>query len=139
MDITLATARIGNESHVVLLTPITTIADSIDIKPGSSDNCINNNGHGVIPAAILGSADFDCTQVDPYTCPLAGQTVKAVGKGNKQLAHIEDVNRDGFGDLALQIEDVDGTFQEGQGEATLTGELFDGTPIEGSDTICIVP
>jgi hypothetical protein len=27
----------------------------------------------------------------------------------------------------------------GNGEATLTGNLSDGTPIEGSDSICIVP
>ena len=27
----------------------------------------------------------------------------------------------------------------GHAEATLTGELIDGTPIEGTDSICIVP
>jgi hypothetical protein len=37
------------------------------------------------------------------------------------------------------IEDVDAAFPPGEGSATVTGELFDGTPIEGSDSICIVP
>ena len=118
------------------------IPASIDIKPGSDDNCINNNGHGVIPVAILGRADFDITQVDPSTCSLAGQTVKAVGKADKLLAHIEDINGDGFDDLVLQIEDVDGAFQVGQGEATLICNLYEeygSNPIEGTDSICIVP
>lgn len=114
----------------------------IDIKPGSTDNCINNNGHGVIPVAILGSVDFDCTQIDPSNCTLSGLTLKVVGKANKILAHIEEVNNDGFDDLVLQFEDVDGVFQEGQTDATLIGNLYEeygGTPIEGSDVICIVP
>ena len=114
----------------------------IDIKPESDDNCINNNGHGVIPVAILGSADFDCTHVDPTSCSLEGLGLKIVGKGNKYLAHIEDVNHDGYDDLVMRIEDVDGAFAEGQTEATLSGNLYEeygGTAIEGADTICIVP
>jgi hypothetical protein len=34
---------------------------------------------------------------------------------------------------------MDGTFTSGNGVATLTGQLFDGTAIEGSDEICVVP
>lgn len=62
----------------------------IDIKPGSDPNCFNNDGHGTIPVAILGRADFDVSAIDP-------------------------------------------------GTATLTGNLYDGTPIVGSDNICVVP
>jgi hypothetical protein len=111
----------------------------IDIKPGSYPNCFNSDGHGVIPVAILGSTDFDVSQIDPGTVTLEDLAIRAVGKSNKLLAHIEDVNDDGFDDLVVQIEDVDGAFQPGEGSATVTGELFDGTPIEGSDSICIRP
>ena len=111
----------------------------IDIKPGSYPNCINNNGHGVIPVAILGNFDFDVDLIDPESVVLEGLMVKAVGKGNKLLAHYEDVNLDGFTDLVLQIQDVDGAFQEGTTEAILMGSLYSGTPIEGTDEICIVP
>jgi hypothetical protein len=111
----------------------------IDIKPGSDPNCINNNGHGVIPVAILSSTDFDATQVDPLTVMLDGQAVRIVGKKGKLQAHIEDANGDGLDDLVMQIEDEDGTYQEGDTMATLTGETFDGTSILGTDTICIVP
>jgi len=111
----------------------------IDIKPGSDPNCLNNDGHGVIPVAILGSEGFDVAQIDPATIVLEGLAVKAVGKSNKLLAHIEDVNDDGYDDLVVQIEDTDQVFETGDGVATLTGNLYEGTPIEGTDSICIVP
>ena len=114
----------------------------IDLKPGSDTNCLNNDGHGVIPVALLGSADFDVSHVDQSTLSLQGLMIKVVGKSNKLLAHIEDVNEDGNDDLVLQIEDEDGVFNEGSTIATLTGSLYEeygGTLIEGSDSICIVP
>ncbi len=35
--------------------------------------------------------------------------------------------------------DEAGSWEEGNGDATLTGTLFDGTEFEGTDSICIVP
>lgn len=110
----------------------------IDIEPNSEDNCVNINHHGVIPVGILGSADFDVTQIDPTTISLQGMSVKTVGKCNKLLSYYTDLNGDGYVDLLIKIEDSGGNFVEGQTEATLTGALFNGTPIEGDDTICIV-
>ena len=108
----------------------------IDIKPGSDPNCFNNDGKGVIPIAILGSSTFDVTQVDPLTLSLNSQTVKTKGNGDPQT-NIEDVNGDGFDDLVVKIIDTDGTYEVGTGTATLIGQLFDGTQIEGTDSICI--
>jgi hypothetical protein len=119
--------------------PPAVIEVTIDIKPGSDPNCFNSDGHGVIPVAILGSADLDVNDIDPSTVKLEGLAVKAVGKGDKLLAHIEDVNGDGFDDLVIQIQDQDGGFTSGSGTAKVTGNLYDGTPFEGSDSICIVP
>jgi hypothetical protein len=119
--------------------PLPTISVEIDIKPGSDPNCFNNDGNGVIPVAILGSADFDVTQIDASTVMLEGLAVKATGKSNNLLAHIENVNGDGFNDLVVQIQDIDRVFAPGDATATLTGELFDGTLFEGTDSICIVP
>ena len=127
------------------VTPVT-----IDIKPGSDPNCFNNDGHGVIPVAILSDCvdgcipegGFDATQVDPKTVQLEGLAVRVVGKSDKLQAHIEDVNNDGCDDLVVQIVDQDGAFEAGDTEAVLTGNLYDvygGTAIEGTDTICIVP
>lgn len=44
----------------------------IDIKPGSNPNPINVKKEGVLPVAILTSATFDATQVDPTTVRLLG-------------------------------------------------------------------
>jgi hypothetical protein len=105
--------------------------------PDDSTNCINNNGHGVIPVAILGSATFDVSQVIAATIELEGLTVRMVGKQGHLQAHFDDVNNDGFTDLVLQFEDEDGAFDNT--DATLTATLFDGTFIAASDSICVVP
>ena len=112
---------------------------AIDIKPGSDPNCFNNDGHGVIPVAILGSAGFDVTTIDAGSVMLEGLAIKAVGKSNKLLAHYDDVNNDGYYDLVVQIEDTDQVFAEGDTIATVTGYLNDDTYFQGSDSICIVP
>lgn len=115
----------------------------IDIKPGSTPNTINLGSNGVVPVAILSSDTFDATQVDPATVALAGAGVALRGKGTNYLTIEKDVNGDGFIDLEVKVETENldpGTFQDGS--AVLTGNLlpdFGGTPIEGSDTITIVP
>jgi hypothetical protein len=120
--------------------PPPVIQVEIDIKPGSDPNCINENDHGVIPVAILSTPTFDApTTVDPESVRLGSLEVKMAGKSGKYLAHSEDVNGDGLADLVVQIADADGQLEAGNGEATLSGLLTDGTPFEGTDTICIVP
>jgi hypothetical protein len=109
----------------------------IDIKPGSDPNCFNSDGHGVIPVAILGSADFDASTVDPSTVSLDGVVVRMKGKSGN-AGSLEDVNGDGVQDLVVQIID-DGGYGIGDTMATLEGFTYDGTPIEGSDEICLRP
>ena len=116
---------------------------TIDIKAGSDPNCFNINGHGVVPVAILTTSvadgdafDFDATQVNIMSLMLDGQAVSVRGK-NKIMCHFEDVDGDGDTDLVCQIEDEDNTYEVGDGTGTLTGNLNDGTPIQGSDFICI--
>jgi len=112
----------------------------IDIKPGSYPNAINLGSQGVIPVAILSSADFDATSVDPETVELAGSGVAVRGKGNKLMAHKEYVNGDALIDLVVQVETENfnpNSFQDG--DAVLTGFTFDCVLIMGSDEIIIVP
>ncbi|WLE98702.1 MAG: hypothetical protein QTN59_07635 [Candidatus Electrothrix communis] len=110
---------------------------TIDIKPGGEPNCFNLNGHGVIPVAILGTENFDpCTEVDPDSLGLLGMSVRVRGKQGP-LSHCEDVNADGYFDLVVQFEDDASEWSEGQTSAELTGTLFDGTPIVGTDSICV--
>ncbi len=111
---------------------------AIDIKPGSDPNCFNIDGRGVIPVAILGSADLDVNTINIDSLVLEGLDVAVRGK-DKPLAHLEDVNGDGFDDLVVQFEDDPTNWTGGGATATLTGALLDGTSITGTDSICIVP
>ena len=111
----------------------------IDIKPGSDPNCFNNDGKGVIPVGILGSDDLDVYNIAVESLMLEGMTIRVVGRGSRALANYEDINGDGFMDLIVQIEDQDGAFAEGVGTVSLRGQLLDGTYVEGTDSICIVP
>lgn len=108
-----------------------TIPVEIDIKPGSDKNPINLKSSGVIPVAILTTASFDATSVDPLTVifgPAGSQ--EAHGKG-----HIEDVDADGDLDLVLHARTKETGILLGDTEACLIGMTFDATPIEGCDNI----
>lgn len=116
----------------------------IDIKPCSDPNAVNLGSSGVVPVAILGSAYFDVSLVNPSTVKLAGLDVKTVGKTDKVLCNIEDVvgpwqscGGDGYPDLVchMQMSEV----APGDAIWTLDAFTYSGTPVTGSDSVKIVP
>jgi len=110
----------------------------IDIKPGSHPNSINLDGHGVIPVAILGSAEFLVERIDVDALRFAGLHIRVKGNGKPQCS-IKDVNGDGHDDLVCQFVDIPEDWTGGETEATLTGNLQDGRAFAGTDSIRIVP
>jgi len=106
---------------------VTTTSVDIDIKPGSDPNSINLKSKGIIPVAILTTDVFDATEVDPTTVLFAGAAPIRWA--------VEDVDYDGDLDLVLHFKTQETGIAAGDAEATLTGELFDGTPIEGIDSV----
>jgi hypothetical protein len=110
----------------------------IDIKPGSYPNPINPGSNGLVPVAILSSSEFDATQVDPTSVSLAGAGVAVRGKG-KSMAHVEDVNGDGFLDLVVQVETQSLADLGDGGTVELTGATFAGEDIVGYDEVIVVP
>jgi len=54
---------------------------------------------------------------------------------NTYSEHIQDVNDDGFDDLVSHYKQKDTGILCIDTEATLTGLLLDGTPIEGTDSV----
>lgn len=103
----------------------------IDIKPGSDSNSINLSSKGVIPVAVLTTDDFDAKDVDPNTVSFAG--------ASPVRWTMEDVDGDGDFDMLFHFKTQELVLDEDSTEATLTGVNLDGIPIEGTNTVKIVP
>jgi len=110
----------------------------IDIKPGSDPNSINLGSNGVVPVAILGSADFDAATVNPLTVTWAGADVSLKGKSGN-AGSLEDVNDDGYLDLVVQVYTTSLELTSGDTDAVLNAYTYAGPALTGSDVIRIVP
>ena len=88
----------------------------------------------MIPVAILTTNTFDTTAVDAATIRF--------GKTGKEAlpvrVAVEDVNGDGRQDLLLNFNTQNTGIQCGDTSASLTGQIFSGQEIEGSDAITTV-
>ncbi len=126
-------ARLQVEPAVVEIT--------IDIKPGSDSNPIRPSGRGNLPVAILGSETFDETDVDVTTLALgpdAAAPSHDLTKPGVFADHLRDVNDDGFTDLVSHYRTHETGISPDDADACITGDLLDGTPFEGCDTIRVV-
>lgn len=128
----------------------------VDILPTSCPNPFNMYAKGVLPVAILGTADFDATNIDPETVILEGVSPRRwsledtatpyepfIGKSLDQYA-CELYGPDGYVDLVLHFDRQEiaaaiGSVANGDVVMLgLEGELFDGTPIVGEDVVRII-
>lgn len=124
----------------------------IDIKPRSCPNPLNVKSKGVLPAVILGSEDFDVNTIDIASIRLAGvapirssyeDAATPVSEGQYEC-ECNTAGGDGYLDLALKFENEEivkalGEVTDGEEWVlTLTGALYDETPIEGADCILVI-
>ena len=130
----------------------------IDIKPGSCPNALNPESGGVLPVAVLGTAEFDVTTIDPETILLNRSCEGYVGVApicwsyedvatpfTGELCDCHDLNGDGYMDLTLKFDTQELVSNLKLDEAAgatvplvLTGNLNGencGTPIRGKDCI----
>ena len=136
----------------VRISSITRTAD-LDIKPGSCPNPFNPSasGTGVLPAAILGSSDFDVMDIDVSTVSMEGiiplrcefEDVSAPINTDTDCECGEG-GPDGFMDLTMKLSGPDvvqliGDVEKGESVTLkISGVLLDGTPFEGIDCVYIV-
>ena len=112
------------------------IVVDIDIKPYSDPNSVNLCSQGAVPVAVLGSETLNVHDINTDTLSLADAGVKMVGKKDKQLCSIEDVNGDGYDDLVCHFVTIDLASLDGASTtAQLSGNLLDSTPFTGSDSV----
>lgn len=131
-------------AYIFSAQPSQTIVN-IDIKPGSDPNSINMAAKGVLPVAVLGGSDFDVTSIDASTIELGGVSINTRGsaKTPKLAYSFDDVNGDGITDMMTffdiqQLVDI-GMLTTTTTSLVLTGNLIDGTPIKGENSVRIVP
>jgi hypothetical protein len=106
-------------------------AVQIDIKPGSYPNSINLRSKGVVPVAVLTTDNFDASTIDPGTVQFAG--------ASPVRSTLEDVDRDGDRDMLFHFRTQELDLDQDSTEATLTGKTTAGHPVQGTDSVNIVP
>ena len=126
----------------------------IDIKPQSCPNPLNVKSKGLLPVALLGTADFDVSEIDPVSVRLAGvaplrSNIEDVATPfafpeKEDCNDCTDLGEDGFDDLTLKFDTQEivsalGAVKDGDCLLLeLTGNLQDGTPIVGEDVVLIL-
>ena len=97
---------------------------------------------GKVSVVILGSATFDVTDIDVTTLafgPSGAAPAHDLTDPDTYADHLEDVNDDGFTDLVSHYPQKQTGIACGDTDATLSGNMLDGQPIEGTDTVRTVP
>jgi len=122
---------------------------ALDIHPTSCPNPINPAMQGVVPVAILGTADFDVSLIDPSSLFLEGVPVSkwalrdVATPYDGELCGCTEQGPDGFKDMTLKFLAPDLIMQlpieerDQEIELTLTGLLWDGTEIVGKDCMVV--
>lgn len=124
---------VANRALSVVSEPV-----AIDIKPQSDPNSINPRSKGKIPVAILSTMDFsapDEVDIDSLMFGASG--------GEESIAFCnrnpDDVNGDGYDDLVCHFYTQMTGFDCEDREGIVRGLTIDGIPMEGRDSVKIVP
>jgi hypothetical protein len=122
----------------------------VDVKPQACPNQLNTNAKNTVNVAILGTGDFDVTDIAVGSLTLAGLTPYQYSYEDVSRPPLDDGpcacttdTADGFTDLVLKFENQDilatlGPLEDGdEFTLALTGALDDASEIAGEDCIVI--
>src|SRR5258708_1089719 len=106
---------------------------SLSVSPGCSSEIkpVAAGQMGTARVAVLGTANFDVTQVDPSSLALHGAKALSVVT--------QDVNHDGIPDLVATFDSSEVKLHQQATVARLTGWLKNGQSFSGEDKIRVVP
>ncbi len=113
---------------------------SIDIKPGDRSMAapINMRSNGRIPVALLSAPDFDPFKVKQETLRFGHDgTEMSLARCSRDTD--DDYNKDGKPDLVCLFYTQSTLFVATDTEGILTGEMMDGTQIEGRGALKVIP
>jgi hypothetical protein len=111
---------------------------NIEVKPGIKKLApLNPKAKGKVPVAIMGSADFNVTDIKQQSLTFGSTGAEdSLAKCQKV---VRDINRDGFGDLLCHFENSAAGFKSGDIEGVLMGEAKGGIAFEGRALIKVIP
>lgn len=112
---------------------------SVDIKPGDPDNAIRTRARREIEVAILGTPEVDTNAINPRTIRLKGVDVLLVGKSDKSLCTVRDINADGLPDLVCEVRTTGFRVAEGEYRIVIEAATYKGESMRGEDRIKITP
>jgi DNA-binding beta-propeller fold protein YncE len=153
-DVQIELSGLTNPYGLALELELETEVD-LDVNPTSCPNPLNVKSKGVLPAAITGSETLDVNDIDVATLRLEGVSPLRSAIEDVAAPFASDIQDpperddcttdgpDGFTDLTLKFDTQAivaalGAVNDGDVLVlTLTGELLDGTPIEGQDVVWI--
>ena len=104
---------------------------SIDVKPGDTPTTIEPGRQGMIPIAILSTAQFDASTVDASTIRIGPTGTEAtIFRSN-----MDDVDRDGKIDMLLLVRVQEMAIKCGNTTIILKAKTKAGRQIEGSEVV----
>lgn len=119
----------------------------LDIKPGSCENPLNVRSRGVLPAAILGTAELDVASIDRASIRLAGVAPLRSSLEDVGTPGDCDAGPDGIPDLVLKFDTealvraIAAGFGPIRNRRTvalpLEAKLRDGSVVQGKDSVLL--
>lgn len=154
--ITGASVSIPSNLGMTLLAAVADVGPlvPVDIKPTSCPNPLNTGSRGVLPAALLGTSDFDVLTIDPTTVTLEGvsalrfsyeDVATPYGEGDCLLDCLDCHREAADGELDLtvkfdrqEIVEALGDYEDGECRVLqLQALTLDGTVVNGGDIVWI--
>jgi hypothetical protein len=111
-------------------------AVDIDIYPNRTPNRVFLSRNYTLYVAVLGGADFDVTTLNSSTVKF-GKTGTEASPMRPPM--IRDLNGDGKPDAMYGFRTFDCNFALGDMQGWLKGSTASGTPVEGSDSVLVLP